>query len=80
MDNIWIQLIITVGGIFVGLFTLVRYFLKHLEKKDNSMERIADNFNSTISNHLHEDVQVKQKLVDSNKALTKAIDNLVYKK
>lgn len=80
MSDVWIQLILSMAGFFVGLFALIRYFLKHLEKKDASMERMTDKFSTTINNHLHDDVKVKQKLVDSNLALTKAVDRLADKK
>lgn len=80
MDNIFVQLIVTVGSIFLGFFALIKYFLKHLEYKNGTIERIAKDFTTTISNHLHDDVQVKQKLVDSNRALTKAVDRLADKK
>ena len=80
MNEVWLQLILSMAGFFFGLFALIRYFLKHLEKKDASMERMSKDFSNTINNHLHDDTIVKQQLVDSHRALTKAIDHLVYKK
>ena len=76
MDNIFLQLILTVGSIFLGFFALVKYFLKHLELKNGHMERIANKFNDTVIYHFSKNTEVSAKLTSSNKALGKAVDRL----
>lgn len=42
-----IQIVVTLGAIFAGLFGLVKYFLKHLETKNGHLERVAKSFAET---------------------------------
>ena len=42
-----VQLVVMLGAVFTGIFALVQYFLKHLEKKDGHMERTAKEFAET---------------------------------
>ena len=76
MNEVYIQIILTVGGIFGGLFLLVKYFLNHLEKKNGHMERIAQRFNETIITHLSTTKESNIRLIESNRGLIRAIGNL----
>ena len=79
----WTQIILTilatVGAIMTGFFALIRYFLKHLEKKNGHIERIASDFNKTVTNHIH-DAGIKS--AEQNKTfehLISAIEKLLNK-
>lgn len=77
--NIFVQMIVLVGGIFTGLFALVKYFLKHLDRKDDRTERIAENFNKTVINHLAHSQEAQTKLTSSNEVLAKVLEKLIQK-
>ena len=52
---------------------IVRAFLQHLRQKDET-------FTNTINNHLHDDMVVKERLVNSNENLSKVIQRVLDKK
>jgi len=51
------------------LVIVIRIFIKHIEKKD-------DTFTDVINNHLSEAKEVNEKLVSSNNALSKSHERL----
>lgn len=59
MQNIWIQLILTIGGMFAAFFAMFRYFiqqsvrrektmLEYFETKNGHLERISTMFSKAI--------------------------------
>lgn len=77
--DIFVQLIIMVASIFTGLFALIKYFLKHLEKKDARMERIEERFNTTVTNHLRHSQISQDKLTASNDRLESVMERMIQK-
>ena len=62
-----------VAGTAVGtLYWVVKAFLKHLTKKDEV-------FTKVIQNHMHEDIEVKEKLITSHGHLTEVVGRLADK-
>ncbi len=65
---------LSIGLAAVGsIVWIVRAFLNHLGKKDEA-------FTNTINNHLHDDMMVKERLVNSNDNLSKVIQRVLDKK
>ena len=79
----WTQIVITTlataGTIVAGFFALIRYFLKHLERKNGHIEKIVFDFNKTITNHLHDAAVESSKQNETFKHLTQAIERLIDK-
>lgn len=60
-------------GLMIGaLVLIIRAFLKHLKCKDQI-------FTETIQNHIHEDVEIKEKLISSHDKLSEVINRLINK-
>lgn len=79
----WTQIILTALGIMATMigsfFALIRYFLKHLERKNGHIERIAEDFNKTVTNHLHDASIKSTQQNETFKHLAKAIEKLLDK-
>ena len=75
----FVQIGFTIVGFFTGFFALVKYFLKHLEKKNGHLERITNDFNETVKNHLRHSQDTQTKLTNSNDNLTRVLERLMQK-
>jgi hypothetical protein len=84
------QLILLIGGSITGLYGLVRFvvkslkglsehFLTHLEKKNGHLERVANDFNKTIANHLQESKIASEKQQGALKVLSDTMNKIIDK-
>lgn len=62
--------IFAVGALAYVITFVVKRFLDFLTRQEN-------NFTEIIKNHLHSDTDAKNKLEQSNSALTKAVEQLI---
>ena len=72
------------GTIFAGFFTLIKFLLTHLEKKNGHLERIADKFNETTKDMAKAvtniDITLKTNLTNISSLQTKILKKITKKK
>jgi hypothetical protein len=60
----------------VILWIVVKYFIEALTKKDDYIQVIVQNFNTTINNHIDHQTQQSAEMTRTIEALTRAINRL----
>ncbi len=80
MQNIWIQLIVSVGAVIAGFFTLQKYSIKESAKKEKtfldyiqSMQDKQLEYYTQKNGHLERISEMFSKTIDKN---TRALDKL----
>lgn len=74
--------IATFSQLGIGLATLlilwivVRYFIEALTKKDAYIEKVVDQFNTTINNHIDHQTKAADETNEALHSLTKAVDKM----
>lgn len=69
------QLGIGLATLFI-LWLVVRYFIEAIGKKDEYIQKIVMEFNTTINNHIDHATQAQTKQIKSLDALTRAVNRL----
>ena len=80
MNQLWIQLVISLAGIMVGLFGLFKYFLRHLEKKNGTIERMSQLFTEEMRNSTEKHAEMHEKTNNMILRMGEILTELKYKK